>query len=1007
MRRATKKPTKTTKNEATPIIETNVEPQQNQQNDWFSKSMARKHLKYCTAALKELKKHPSAGLFLEPVDPVKYGIPDYFDIIKQPMDLGTVESKLNALQYTTVADFESDVRLIFSNCILYNGVDHPVSQQARELESLFNIQLSSFPGGKKEIKPPAAESSTKAAKSVKTTAPAPAATVTPSSSTVNLTIDESRPKRTIKAPAKDLPEAPQPGRRKKTKKNIELNFCRSVLRELKKKTHWPYAYPFYEPVDDEKLGVPDYYKVIKRPMDLATINSKLENDQYANAEEFEEDIRLMFRNCYTYNGVGSEVYNMGKTLESVFNKKWAEKPVPQVKQKGKTKVARDDDTDTDSSSEEEFDEEEVSKPKIKKIQKKLNELSALISNPKKGKSKKIKSDKASTSKGSFNDLMDVDVEKKSLKRPRGGKQRDDDGLSNDQKAFLSSSIELLADTDMNQLIDLLRESGAPLQNDNGSYELEIETLDVKTAKKVFEFVSKRINKQKRRPPPAKKARKHSREDEAQKILALEKTLAKFTSSSDAFNESHYSSEDSSDSQSSDSSGSESEDSGPKRKRKMSQGNSPQATSKTLKQCVSFKILSEHQNGSFKVPNPVQPKSQQSQSTEITQSSEQPIRSIKVMKRDYSQNDTQTSKQSNEQPKNTDGTKSYSRNDTITKEDREMIRKQILRNAPDDARNDNINEDRNVTPRVNPSSEVKGDDLARMMAEELDNLPRSIGTNTRSRSTTKQNTSDSSGSNIKTIQNVRRATTRNIPSKRKESSIPPLSSLEEQKPKKQAETAINKAKPMFYDGGFSTGPIEIKPLPSWCKVKPKDPKPEPPLPIKSGENEQDDARIDEVNELIEKSKIREEENKEAIQHLEHEIMKFMAEKAAKEEAKKLAAKKRQEEEQRKAEEERQKRENEEKRREFLNKCRIEARERRIKELSSRIGWGEESRLMAEMESEPFHLERLAGSIWRRFKEPFDEDQQFLKNSQQAIIWKTVTPFGAIQTPPPRLSEPHLF
>ncbi len=128
-----------------------VEPQQNQQSDWFSKSMARKHLKYCTAALKEMKKHPSSGLFLEPVDPVKYGIPDYFDIIKQPMDLGTVEAKLNALQYTTVADFESDVRLIFSNCILYNGVDHPVSQQARELESLFNIQLSSFPGGKKEV----------------------------------------------------------------------------------------------------------------------------------------------------------------------------------------------------------------------------------------------------------------------------------------------------------------------------------------------------------------------------------------------------------------------------------------------------------------------------------------------------------------------------------------------------------------------------------------------------------------------------------------------------------------------------------------------------------------------------------------------------------------------------------------------------------------------------------------------------------------------------------------
>jgi hypothetical protein len=87
-----------------------------------------------------------------------------------------------------------------------------------------------------------------------------------------------------------------------------------------------------------------------------------------------------------------------------------------------------------------------------------------ISNPKKSKSKKTKSGRASTSKGGiFNDLMDVDVEKKSLKRPRGGKQREDEGLSNDQKAFLSSSIELLSETDMNQLIDLLRESGAPLQ----------------------------------------------------------------------------------------------------------------------------------------------------------------------------------------------------------------------------------------------------------------------------------------------------------------------------------------------------------------------------------------------------------------------------------------------------------------------------------------------------------------------------------------------------------------
>jgi hypothetical protein len=63
-------------------------------------------------------------------------------------------------------------------------------------------------------------------------------------------------------------------------------------------------------------------------------------------------------------------------------------------------------------------------------------------------------------------------------------------------------------------------------------------------------------------------------------------------------------------------------------------------------------------------------------------------------------------------------------------------------------------------------------------------------------------------------------------------------------------------------------------------------------------------------------------------------------------------------------------------------------------------------MAEMEAEPFHLERLAGSIWRRFKEPFDEDEP-LQGSYRKIIWPTVTPFGAIRTPPNSLSGLHLF
>ncbi|PKK66791.1 Bromodomain-containing protein [Rhizophagus irregularis] len=82
--------------------------------------------------------------------------------------------------------------------------------------------------------------------------------------------------------------------------------------------------------------------IIKHPMDLSTINLKLKNNQYKSLEGFEKDIRLIFRNCYTYNEAGSEICYLGEVLESVFNKKWIEKITHQVKQRDELKRVRDD-----------------------------------------------------------------------------------------------------------------------------------------------------------------------------------------------------------------------------------------------------------------------------------------------------------------------------------------------------------------------------------------------------------------------------------------------------------------------------------------------------------------------------------------------------------------------------------------------------------------------------------------------------------------------------------------
>ena len=50
------------------------------------------------------------------------GVPDYFKIVKNPMDLGTVHERLKKNKYPNHQAFAADVRLVFSNCRLFNSV---------------------------------------------------------------------------------------------------------------------------------------------------------------------------------------------------------------------------------------------------------------------------------------------------------------------------------------------------------------------------------------------------------------------------------------------------------------------------------------------------------------------------------------------------------------------------------------------------------------------------------------------------------------------------------------------------------------------------------------------------------------------------------------------------------------------------------------------------------------------------------------------------------------------
>nr|XP_019939674.1 PREDICTED: nucleosome-remodeling factor subunit BPTF isoform X3 [Paralichthys olivaceus] len=92
--------------------------------------------------LRSLQAHKMAWPFLEPVDP--NDAPDYYRVIKEPMDLSTMEERLQKREYVKLTEFVADMTKIFDNCRYYNPSDSPFYQCAEVLENFFVQKLKGF-----------------------------------------------------------------------------------------------------------------------------------------------------------------------------------------------------------------------------------------------------------------------------------------------------------------------------------------------------------------------------------------------------------------------------------------------------------------------------------------------------------------------------------------------------------------------------------------------------------------------------------------------------------------------------------------------------------------------------------------------------------------------------------------------------------------------------------------------------------------------------------------------
>ena len=231
--------------------------------------------KECERILEMLKKAKESWPFRQPVDPVALQCPNYFKIIEKPMDLSTIQAQLKGGKYEKVTDFRDDVRLMVENCLRFNRPGENVYKLGQAILEIFERRWES---------------------------------------------SEIEEKLGLKAPRRR--EADLGGMDVSTEEGRVWLAALEVFRWL---FNHERSGPFRAQVD--RAAVPEYYAVVKKPMDLGLIGFKMKHKKYGNPHEIHRDLDLLFRNCrlfYRADGPGAAVRAAGEELEAGWRQRWRE-----------------------------------------------------------------------------------------------------------------------------------------------------------------------------------------------------------------------------------------------------------------------------------------------------------------------------------------------------------------------------------------------------------------------------------------------------------------------------------------------------------------------------------------------------------------------------------------------------------------------------------------------------------------------------------------------------------